>query len=56
LPAIDLSYSEMLAEMQQRLPQEFQVVLGTRERRRFRTEDYFYYYRQLKLAFPERQE
>jgi len=49
-------YSEMLAEMQQRLPEEFQVVLGTRERRRFRTEDYFYYYRQLKLAFLEQQE
>ena len=49
-------YSEMLAEMQQRLPEEFQVVLGTKERRRFRTEDYFYYYRQLKLAFLEQQE
>jgi predicted RecB family nuclease len=49
-------YSEMLAELQHRLPEEFQVVLGTRERRRFRTEDYFYYYRQLKLAFLEQQE
>jgi uncharacterized protein len=49
-------YSEMLAEMQQRLPEEFQVVLGTKERRRFRTEDYFYYYRQLKLAFLEQQQ
>jgi predicted RecB family nuclease len=49
-------YSELLAEMQQRLPEEFQVVLGTRERRRFRTEDYFYYYRQLKLAFLQQQE
>jgi uncharacterized protein len=49
-------YSELLAEMQHRLPEEFQVVLGTKEERRFRTEDYFYYYRQLKLGFLEQQE
>jgi uncharacterized protein len=49
-------YSEMLAEMQQRLPEEFEVILGTREQRRFRTEDYFYYYRQLKHAFLEQQD
>ena len=49
-------YSEMLAELQRRLPDEFQVILGNREKRRFRTEDYIYYYRQLKLAFLEQQE
>jgi predicted RecB family nuclease len=49
-------YSEMLAKLQQRLPKEFCVVLGTKEQRRFRTEDFFYYYRQLKLAFLEQQE
>ena len=48
-------YSEMLAKLQQRLPKEFCVVLGTKEQRRFRTEDYFYYYRQLKVAFLEQQ-
>ena len=48
-------YAEMLEGIQGRLPSELQVVLGTKERRRFRTEDYFYYYRQLKLAFLDRQ-
>jgi predicted RecB family nuclease len=49
-------YSEMIAELQRRLPDEFQVILGNKEKRRFRSEDYFYYYRQLKLAFLEQQE
>ena len=49
-------YAEILAGIQDRLPAEVQVVLGTMERRRFRTEDYFYYYRHLKLAFLEQQD
>jgi uncharacterized protein len=49
-------YAEMLASIQERLQPEVQVVLGTKEQRRFRTEDYFYYYRQLKLAFLEQQQ
>lgn len=49
-------YAEMLAAIQERLPAEVQVVLGTKERRRFRTEDYFYYYRHLKRAFLEQQQ
>jgi uncharacterized protein len=49
-------YSEMLAALQGRLPQEFQVVLGSQvHRRRFRTEDYFYYYCHLKAGFLELQ-
>jgi predicted RecB family nuclease len=48
-------YAEMLEGIQGRLPNEFQVVLGTKERRRFRTQDYFYYYRQLKHAFLDQQ-
>ncbi len=48
-------YAEMLAAIQERLAVEVQVVLGTKERRRFRTEDYFYYYRHLKQAFLEQQ-
>jgi predicted RecB family nuclease len=44
-------YAEMLAALQGRLPQELQVVLGTQVRRRFRTEDYFYYYCYLKSGF-----
>jgi predicted RecB family nuclease len=47
------AYAEMLEAIQQRLPQEFQVILGTKERRRFRTEDYFYYYSHLKMAFRQ---
>lgn len=47
------AYGEMLAAVQKLLPQEFQVVLGTKERRRFRTRDYFYYYSYLKMAFLE---
>jgi predicted RecB family nuclease len=49
-------YSEMLAALQGRLPQEFQIVLGTKENRRFRTEDYFYYYCHLKSGFLELQQ
>jgi len=49
-------YSEMLAALQGRLPQEFQIVLGTQVRRRFRTEDYFYYYWNLKSGFLELQQ
>ena len=48
-------YAEMLAAIQERLSVEVQLVLGTKERRRFRTEDYLYYYRHLKLAFLEQQ-
>ena len=48
-------YAEMLAAIQERLSVEVQIVLGTKERRRFRTQDYFYYYRHLKQAFLEQQ-
>lgn len=49
-------YAEMLAALQGRLPQELQVVLGTKVRRQFRTEDYFYYYSHLKLGFLQLQD
>jgi predicted RecB family nuclease len=49
-------YAEMLATLQRRLPQELQVVLGTQVRRRFRTEDYFYYYCHLKSEFLQLQD
>lgn len=49
-------YAEMLAALQGRLPQELQVVLGTQVRRRFRTEDYFYYYCHLKSGFLQLQD
>jgi uncharacterized protein len=41
----------MLKAVQGRLPTEIEVVLGTKERARFRVEDFFYYYLQLKNAF-----
>ncbi len=45
------SYAEMLEVVQGRLPEFVGVVLGDNVTRRFRTADYFYYYRQLKQAF-----
>ncbi len=44
-------YAEMLEAVQGYRPKEIQIVLGTKERRRFRTDDYIFLYRQLKKAF-----
>jgi uncharacterized protein len=53
-------YAEMLEAIQGRRPEEAAVVLGVsdplRKHRRFRTDDYFYYYLQLKKAFLGQQE
>jgi len=48
-------YADMLEVMQERRPHEVQVVLGTKELRRFRADDFFYFYRALKSAFLELQ-
>jgi uncharacterized protein len=48
-------YADMLEAVQERRPREVQVVLGTKELRRFRTDDFFYFYRALKSAFLELQ-
>jgi len=55
--AIELScYSEMLAAMTETpLPGMFGIILGTAERKRFRVEDFLYYYRRLKRSFLEMQ-
>lgn len=44
-------YAEMLEAAQSKRPEIITVVLGTREQRRFRTNDYFYAYRHLKETF-----
>jgi predicted RecB family nuclease len=46
----------MLVSIQSCLPKELRVVLGNNERRRFRTEDYFYFYDHVKCAFLEQQD
>jgi uncharacterized protein len=45
------AYAEMLENLQGRKPEYVQVVLGSNETRPFRTEDSFYYYRQLRAAY-----
>jgi len=49
------SYADMLEAVQERRPREVQVALGTKELRRFRTDDFFYFYRALKTAFLDLQ-
>lgn len=44
-------YAEMLEAYQSRRPQQVQVVLGNKEWRRFRTDDYYFFYRALKASF-----
>lgn len=46
-------YSEMLAEIQGVLPVCFAIVLGDGTLKSFRTQDYYYFYRQLKHQFLE---
>lgn len=47
------AYAELLAAIQGRFPAVFELVLGTQERRIYRTEDYIYYYYQLRDRFLE---
>ena len=46
-------YAEMLEVMQGRRPDYLTVILGNNERKRFRTDDYYYFYRNLKHHFLE---
>ena len=46
-------YSEMLGEIQGVLPVCFAIVLGDGTLKSFRTQDYYYFYRQLKHQFLE---
>lgn len=48
-------YAEMLEAIQGKLPDCIGIVLGDGSQKRFRTADFFYYYRCLKLAFEESQ-
>ena len=49
-------YAEMLASMQGRKPEYITVVLGNGEQERFKTQDYFYYYQNVKQAFIDFQQ
>jgi len=44
-------YAEMLESIQQRRPERIAVVTGDGEKRYFKVNDYFYYYRNLKRRF-----
>jgi uncharacterized protein len=48
-----LCYAEMFEDIQGRLPEFIQVVLGDKTEQRFRTGDFLYYYRQIKQSFLE---
>jgi len=49
-------YSDLLLHMQGTLPNQMHVALGDKTQRSFRTEDYLYFYRQLRQAFLEQQQ
>lgn len=44
-------YAEMLAVMQQTTAEHITIVLGNKEQKRFRVNDYFYFYQNLKHKF-----
>lgn len=44
-------YAEMLNELQQTGVEQITLVLGSKEQKRFRLNDYFYFYQNLKLKF-----
>ena len=46
-------YADMLEAIQGRRPDRVGVVLGDGERKTYRTEEFFYYYRALKRSFEE---
>jgi predicted RecB family nuclease len=47
------AYAEMLEEIQGRRPQKVHIILGTKEKRSFRTDDYFWAYLAVKRGFLE---
>ena len=49
-------YAEMLEAVQGQRPEFVEVVLGNGKRARFRTDDYWFYYQQLKAAFLQQME
>lgn len=48
-------YAEILQSIQAVLPATISVVLGSKETKAFRTEDYYFYYKQLKARFLTQQ-
>ena len=47
------AYSDILEQLQGRQPSRFEIILGDNARAQFKTNSYFYYYRELRLAFEE---
>ena len=47
------AYADLLEQLQGRRPSEFEIVLGDGTRTQFRTNSYYYYYRELRAAFEE---
>jgi predicted RecB family nuclease len=47
------AYAEMLELVQGILPEQFVIILGDKTPKSFRTEDYIYFYRQLKKEFVD---
>ncbi len=46
-------YADLLEQVQGHRPTKFEIVLGDGTRAQFRTNSYYYYYRELRLAFEE---
>ena len=46
-------YADLLEQIQGHRPTKFEIVLGDGTRAQFRTNSYYYYYRELRLAFEE---
>ncbi|BCA96489.1 nuclease [Legionella antarctica] len=46
-------YAEMLEKIQGKRPEYITVILGNKEQKKFRTDDYYYFYRNLKHLFLE---
>lgn len=47
------AYADMLEELQGRRSSEFEIILGDGSKTRFKTDSFFYYYRDLRRAFEE---
>ncbi len=47
------AYAGMLEQLQGRRPSEFEIILGDGSKTQFKTDSFFYYYRDLRRAFEE---
>ena len=47
------AYADMLEQLQGRRPSGLEIILGDGTKTKFKTDSYFYYFRELRLAFKE---